>query len=79
MATEYCDRWTYFQVYGHYPPEDGSLDPAIAGGMGENKPKPETVVEAKVVAPSEPTKFDMQTSDVAETKAAEPEVEPEQG
>lgn len=85
MSTSYCDRYTYFQVYGHYPPDDGSLDPAVASGglhmtesaTGEAGSGPE--VTAKVVTAAEPRKFDMQTSDVAETKTVEPEPEHEDG
>lgn len=65
MATSYCDRYDYFRIYGHYPPEDGSYDPALGGSdivMGIHKP----IVETKVVAAVEEPK--LKTSRVAETK-----------
>lgn len=74
MGTSYCDRYTYFQIYGHYPPEDGTIDPALASGT-----EAVSEVVAKVVTPNEASRSSMQTSDVAETKTVEPEdAEPEQ-
>lgn len=73
--TEYCDRETFRQVYGHYPPEDGSLDPAVAPGnaaMGESQRDEATGVESKMVTPvSEPRQ--VETSGVAETKTVDAE------
>lgn len=68
MPTEYCDRWTYKQVYGHEPPTDGSWDPAL-GNVDEALNVTETpAVETKVVEPAPAVESKPKRSRVAETK-----------
>ncbi|AHH98327.1 hypothetical protein [Kutzneria albida] len=65
MPTEYCDRYTYFQVYGHYPPDDGSRDPALDENVdGESQPEEPTTKVVTPVGKPKPRK----SSRVAETK-----------
>lgn len=68
MATEYCDPWTYSQIYGHEPPADGSYDPALGDpeqALNVSAPaEPETTT--KVV--TAPKKAPAKKSGTAETK-----------
>lgn len=67
MATEYCDAWTYNEIYGHYPPTDGSHDPALGDpeqALSTAGVKAE-VTSKVVTAPEQPAP---EASQVAETK-----------
>jgi hypothetical protein len=68
MTTEYCDRYTYFQVYGHYPPEDGSYDPALGNGDEVLNVTVQPEVTAKVVQPDPEQPAKPKRSRNAETK-----------
>lgn len=68
MATEYCDPWTYAQVYGHEPPTDGSYDPALGDpdeALNVSVPA-EPEATTKVVAA--PKKTAPKKTEAAETK-----------
>lgn len=67
MATDYCDPWTYNEVYGHLPPTDGSRDPALGDpDAALSTTGIDTEVTTKVVTPPEPDT--PATSEIAETK-----------